>query len=157
MDATAPAAGGTPALPRARRWVARLAQRNNWPVLAALLTGLGLTFGLTFGLIHADRERSARTFQEDTVRLAARIETRMNVVASILAAGGGLIDASQHMGRADWHAFANALKLDRNFRGVKGIGFSERMPATLSLSEIESRVGAARDEPFIIRPATPRP
>ena len=157
VDATAAALGDAPALPRARRWVARPAVRNNWPVLATLLTGLGLTFGLTWGLIQADRERSARTFQEDTVRLAARIEARMNVLASILAAGGGLIDASQHVGRADWRAFANALKLDHNFRGVKGIGFSERMPAGLALSEIESRVGAARDEPFTIRPARPRP
>ncbi len=157
VDATAPAGGGTPAAPHARRWWSAAARWRNWPALATLSAGLVLTAGLTAGLIQADRARSARVFQEDSARLAARVEARMNVHASILAAGGGLFDASQHVGRADWHAFANALKLDRNFSGVKGIGFSERMPASLSLPEIESRVGAARDEPFTIRPARPRP
>ena len=144
-------------MPRARRWWSAATLRHGWPAPATLMAGLAITLGLTWWLIQTDRERSARVFQEDTVRLAARIEARMNEYASILAAGGGLFDASQHVGRAEWHAFANALKLDRNFAGVQGIGFSERMPATLSLPEIESRVGAARDEPFIIRPRTPRP
>jgi len=140
-----------------RRRGAAAALRHNWPVPATLAAGLALTFGLTWGLIHASRERSARVFQADVAHLAARVEARMTAYASILAAGGGLFDASQHVERAEWRAFANALKLDHSFTGVQGIGFSERMPAALSLKEIESRIGAARDEPFTIRPDTPRP
>ena len=131
--------------------------RRNWPVYATLFAGLALTAGLTAFMVHTDRARSARVFEEDLARLAARVEARLNVHASVLAAGAGLIDASQQVTRDQWHAFANALKPDRNFSSVKGIGYSERMPAALSLPEIESRVGAARGEPFFISPATPAP
>ena len=144
-------------MPRARRWWSGAALLRYWPACATLFAGLALTAGVTAFVTQTDRARSARVFEEDSARLAARVEAQLSMLASFLAAGAGLIDASQHVGRAEWHAFANALKLDRNFSSVKGIGFSERMPAGMPLPEVESRVGAARGEPFFIRPATPRP
>ncbi len=143
-------------MPEFRRWRTATALGRYWPACATLCAGLALTAGLTAFMVHTDRARSARVFEEEAARLAARVEAYMNMLASIMAAGAGLFDASQHVSRAEWHAFSNALKRDRNVSIVTGIGFSERMPPGLSLSEAESRVAAARGEPVFIRPATPR-
>jgi len=96
----------------------------NWPTLFLCL---GLTI-VAWHFISSNTQRQAEErfkFIADTVK--QRIDERMAVYESLLHAGQGLFSASQEVKRGQWHEFVEHLEIERNFPGVLGIGYAQRI------------------------------
>jgi PAS domain S-box-containing protein len=96
----------------------------NWPTLFLCL---GLTI-VAWHFISSNTQRQAEErfkFIADTVK--QRIDERMAVYESLLHAGQGLFSASQEVKRGQWHEFVEHLEIERNFPGVLGIGYAQRV------------------------------
>ncbi len=78
---------------------------------------------------------------EDT-RIA--IEKRLHVQERALLGGKGLFAASKSVERDEWKAYVDALKLEDNYPGMQGIGYSE----VIKPSDLTAHVRALRAQGF---------
>ncbi|MBF0158532.1 MAG: CHASE domain-containing protein [Magnetococcales bacterium] len=93
---------------------------TSWVVLAV---AMALTFAgwfLTDGLI---RHRAEERFYDHGEAIRQAIQKRMAEHQLILQGGVGLFAASDAVDRDEWRRYVTALKLDRHYQDVKGVGF----------------------------------
>lgn len=71
---------------------------------------------------HADLKEQAAIFE-------SRISTRMESFLTLLRGATGLYAASERVTTNEFHSFTTPLDLSRNYPGMLGIGFSQRIKA----------------------------
>src|SRR5215471_5521413 len=98
-------------------------------LLPYMILALGLAF--TFLVIvyfsklatAQDQSRFTNSVQEIDDRIRARIQTSI----ALLRAGTGLFAASDDVDPKEFESFVKQIELEKNYPGIQGIGFSERL------------------------------
>lgn len=98
-------------------------------------------------------ENSARTrFEARASQIRDAITGRAQDYEQVLRGAAGLFAASGIVGQEEWRAYYESLKLDLNYPGIQGIGFSayvrhEELPAFLTRMRGEGNTGYTVDPP----------
>ena len=95
-------------------------------VLVALL-GIAVSLGLLWRVTASLREEARLNLNVESDRIAADIQSRMNVYSAILSSAAGLFHASDEVSREDWYDYVSALDIARNYAGVQTLSYSERV------------------------------
>ena len=134
----------TPAAPPRRRVVAMVA--------ATLAVGLGLTALFVVNLRRTQQRQTTVLFERLADRLTAEFTRRVNQPVYGLRAARGVFAAGKSVGRQEFRSFVDALDLPKDFPGVLGVGFLERVArADLANFTAQERADAAPD--FSVRTA----
>lgn len=94
---------------------------------------------------NTSRENQLRTYFEYRARdVKNRIEQRITSYEQILRSASGVFNASANVNRAEFSSFFHSLRLDKNYPGFQGLGFSVIIPA----EKIKKHVSSVRREGF---------
>ena len=97
------------------------------PVIVLLICWI-----ITFFIWNAENtssENKLRTYFEYRARdVKVRIEQRITSYEQILRSASGLFNASTNINRTEFHTFFNSLRLDKNYQGFQGLGFTVIIP-----------------------------
>ena len=124
--------------------------------LGILLTSLLLTVSLWLMFDNSLKARSQALYDDKTNDISRRIVRRMHDHEQILRGAAGLFSVSADVSRSDWHNYVSALRLDENYPGILGVGYSK----WLTPDEKDAHIKKIRSEGFPeydIRPAGERP
>ncbi len=94
-------------------------------------------------------------FETAVRRTTGDIQRRLDAHVALLRAGAGLFASQDEVTRAEFQAFVGRLDLPNSYPGVRGIGFSRRVPA----AELEAVAAGMRQEgfdDFAVKPAGAR-
>lgn len=120
-----------------------------------LLITLTLT-ALAWHLVNKGVEATAQAdFKNHVDRTHDAVQQRMLAYEQVLRGGIALFNASDAVSRQAWRDYVGSLKIDKNFPGIQGIGFSQR----IAPSELDSHIQAIRAEgfpEFTVKPAGQR-
>ncbi|MBA4135994.1 MAG: hypothetical protein C0518_01605 [Opitutus sp.] len=99
--------------------------------------------------------RTAGDVLEHAMVFEAQLGTRMESFLTLLRGAAGLFAASEHVEKAEFEAYTSPLDLARNYLGMQGVGFTQRIRAgeVRSIEDYMRRNGVAD---FRVWPATPR-
>jgi signal transduction histidine kinase/CHASE1-domain containing sensor protein len=98
--------------------------------------------------VAGDRER----FEVAVDRLQDSIQDRVDMYVAMLRAGAAMLTATDLHTPAQFHVFADHLKLQRRYPGVQGIGYSERFAAA-DLSRVIAERRQLGDAAFHVWPS----
>ncbi len=90
-----------------------------------------LAFGIAFSIFayqytdESVKEKEQLRFEAATKQAVMLVQNRMDAYRQILYAGAALFDSSASVERDEWRSFIKTLKIDQNFPGIQGVGFSE--------------------------------
>ncbi|MEQ1659422.1 MAG: CHASE domain-containing protein, partial [Hylemonella sp.] len=126
--------------------------RAPWLVLGACLILLLLAnHALYLNLKHKNQEQ----FQLHVDDMHDAISQRLRRHEQILLGAAGFFDASNAVSRAEWKTYVERLRLEVNYPGIQGVGYSQ----IIQPSELAAHVRAVRAEGFpayVVRPPGPR-
>lgn len=116
------------------------------PTIAWLTLLISLTLTtLAWHLVNKGVEATAQAdFKNYVDRTHDAVKQRMLAYEQVLRGGIALFNASDSVTRQDWHAYVSSLKIDKNFPGIQGVGFSRR----IAPSELDDHIQAIRAEGF---------
>lgn len=77
---------------------------------------------------HYFQEKISERFISKTNFILDKIENRKEIYRQLLYAGLGLYESSTFVSREEWHTFIKTLHVDKNYPGMKGIGYSILIP-----------------------------
>ena len=129
--------------------------------MPASISGIALAIGLliTWWLWHNETQNITAMFQtkfDSRVNEFERLTTnRIHDYEQVLLGMRGLFAASKEVGRGEFHDYADALNMAKNFPGANGLCFSLIVPAVKK----DRHIAAIRNSGFSsysIRPNTPR-
>lgn len=83
------------------------------------------------------------------------IHKRMLKYETLLQSGIGFFHGSEHVTQKEWHDFVEALNINKNYRGIQGIGFS-KMITPSEVAQLEEEMRNSGFDSFSIRPAGKR-
>ena len=111
-----------------------------------LISGLVLTFLFYQNEIRW-HELNQRIFYKDHLdRIQQNILYRLQTYVDEQIAAGAFISSSEVVKRDEWRDFVNALKLDRNYPGINGLGYAVPVKKTDSLAFVlENRHNNSRN------------
>lgn len=92
-----------------------------------LLLAIGIMISLS-AYLHLNEnfeERERLRFLTVTKQVTLLVKNRMDAYRQTLYAGAGLFNASNEGTRAEWRTFVKSLKIEENFPGIQGLGYSE--------------------------------
>lgn len=89
-------------------------------VVGLLTSFLGFWYSLS---LSAEKERLR--FEAVAKQTVLLVQNRMDAYRQILYDGAGLFDSFDDVNRAEWAAFVKSMKVNKNFPGIQGIGYSE--------------------------------
>lgn len=125
-----------------------------WPTVV-FLVGLALTTLLGYFAWQGNHARDLGRFENSVQRSDRAIQTRLDIYIGLLRAGAGFFAASTFVDPKEFRAFAERIDTTRNYPGVQGIGFAERVrhgEKTDYLTRMRAQLGAD----FEIMPAEAR-
>lgn len=109
---------------------------------------LATSLFVTYQLWKDAKLSAAQTIQTDFDFLVResnrRIEQRMQTYQQVLRGAVGFFAASDDVTREDFRVYVNRLRLDENYPGIEGIGFSVLVPP----EKKEEHIAAIRDKGF---------
>ena len=109
---------------------------------------LAISFFVTYQLWKDARLSAEQTLQTDFDFLVResnrRIEQRMQAYQQVLRGAVGLFTASDNVTRKEFRIYVDRLRLDENYPGIEGIGFSVLIPPERK----EQHIAAVRAERF---------
>jgi PAS domain S-box-containing protein len=126
-------------------------------VLPYLILALGSSFtflvSFYFSKLSAaqDQSRFTKSVQEIDDRIRARLQTSI----ALLRAGTGLFAASDFVDKDEFGHFVQQIELQKNYPGIQGIGFSQRLRSEDKTALVE-RMKHDGFPDFKIWPDTPR-
>ena len=116
--------------------------------LIVLLAATLAAWGVTGQLIHDHNLAVFDALADDS---EAALVRRMETYRQILDGGAAVVDADDHLTRADWLHYMRIIRLDR-LSGLKGIGFIEPVENGTEAAFVQ-RSMAAGLPPFAVHPA----
>lgn len=111
---------------------------------STLLFGIALSIAAFWYVSKNVQEKEQLRFEAVTKQVTTLVKERMDAYRETLYAGVGLYDSSDNVERHEWHDFIKALKIDENFPGLQGLGFSE----VIRPEEKEKHTARMRGEGF---------
>lgn len=137
----------------------RQGEPRRWRVAVTTLLAaacVALACWVVWHELSARHEREvAAHFASESGEIALRIEERFRAYRAVLRSGRGLFALSGAVDRQAWHEFVESLRLDEDFPGIQGFGFT----AWIQPEALESYVAKMRDaghENFEVWPRGPR-
>lgn len=112
--------------------------------LLVLATSLFVTYQLWKDARYSAEQALQNDFDFMVRESNRRIEQRMQAYEQVLRGAVGLFAASKNVSRHEFRVYVDKLKLDANYPGVQGIGFSLLIPP----EQREKHIAAVRDEGF---------
>ncbi|WP_395059902.1 CHASE domain-containing protein [Polaromonas sp.] len=113
---------------------------------AIFFAGLVLSLALGFGLQRALHEDTNLRFERQVELIESDIRRRIDQTVYGLRGAAGVYAASKRVGRADFRAYVASRDLPREFPGVRGFGFVQRvMREELARFEAAERLDDAPD------------
>lgn len=135
--------------------VLRVSQGEAWAMsmLPYAVLALSLTLTLVFWQLY---DRSLRTraeliYKERTEEIRFRILKTLHENEQVLRGAAGLFNASDDVTRDDWRHYFSALRLEENYPGILGMGFSQWIPPEKKAAHIRA-VRAQGFPHYTIRP-----
>ncbi|MDI1227722.1 MAG: CHASE domain-containing protein [bacterium] len=110
--------------------------------LASLIIPLVVTLVAWKQLTYHTVDKARTQFQNTVLENERAFDYRLLSFEQTLLSGVGLFAGSVNITRAEWRAFANALKVHERFPGVRGIGFI----AHVAPEDVEGFVAATRTD-----------
>jgi len=130
-------------------------RRSNFLPFLILALGLCFTFLVSFYFSQmADLQDQAR-FRNSVQEINDKIKARVQTSIALLRAGTGLFAASDEVSAAEFDQFVEQIELNKNYKGIQGIGFSSRFTAAEKDSIVAS-VKRAGYPDFKVWPEDPR-
>jgi len=90
-----------------------------------LVLGISISILLYLQTNKNIKEKEQLRFDSITKQATMLVQNRMDAYRQVLYAGVGLFDSSVSVERDEWRSFIKALKVDKNFPGIQGLGYSE--------------------------------
>jgi PAS domain S-box-containing protein len=112
-----------------------------WVVLILSFVLTALAWHISDRAIRANAEQRFRFQTED---IASAITKRLLAYETALRGGSGLFNASDQVDRREWHTYVSDLKLQQNFPGIQGLGFS----LMVAPSDRDKHIAAIRADGF---------
>lgn len=114
-------------------WTLRAMIRRHRAATMATVAFVGLAIGSMWVASVASTEtlkiRNER-FQVAITEAKFAIQQRLLVYEQVLRGGVGLFAATDNnVTREEWRAYVDSLAIDKNLPGIRGVGFSKRIPA----------------------------
>ena len=98
-------------------------------IVLVLLTCWIITY-LIWNFVNINAQNELRSYLGFRARdVNERIEQRLANYEQVLRSVRGLFNVSDHVNRAEFHAFFNSLKLEKSYPGIQGVGFSLIIPS----------------------------
>lgn len=113
-----------------------------WPIAVVVAVGLALTAALHVAMQQEVHEDARERFERHVQRLEAGVQRRIALATYGLKGLRGAYVATGRLDGAEFRAFVASRDLDREFPGVRGFGFIERV----FRPEVPGYVEAARRE-----------
>jgi two-component sensor histidine kinase len=135
-----------------------LRKRSPLGVLAAsglLVLGLVLTAAVSLHNKSMIDLAARREFEFTCNEVQINIAERLKGNAQILRSGVAFFNASEQVSRNEWHEFTHSLKLELDYPGIQGVGFS----VLIQPGNLERHIEEIRSEGFpaySVRPAGER-
>jgi signal transduction histidine kinase/ActR/RegA family two-component response regulator len=131
-----------------------------WIPLAVLLVALLIALIASIYVLHST-ELEARLKWQKAVQTSIRevqadIASRINGYVTLLRGEGGFLSAEGIVSRNRFHTYAERLELERNYPGLGGLGFIQRVAAQ-DLRRTEAAIQQQGMSDFHIWPAGDRP
>ena len=89
-----------------------------------LAVSIILTLGITYIFYQSALGKDQIRFNTNVNRIQNTIEERISLYIVLLKSGRGFIKANEDIKRRDFANFVGSLELDKNYKGVEGIGYS---------------------------------
>lgn len=89
-----------------------------------LTVSILLTLGITYIYYRSALGKDQIRFNTNVSRIQNTIESRIGLYIVLLKSGRGFIEANEDLTRRDFANFVDSLELDKNYKGVQGIGYS---------------------------------
>lgn len=124
---------------------------NAYTAWIVLLFGLVVTGVAWYGLNGFVNENAKLRFETRTIEISKAIRARMAEYEQVLWGGIGLFRASREVDRKEFKIYVDALRLQQNWPGIQGIGFSVPLTPEQKMDHILS-VRAEGFPTFTIRP-----
>ena len=142
---------------RAGRLLTRLIGRASSRTVSTVVLAVGIILSLAVwqATTSAQRESALTRFNSEVDRENLTLQRRLIGLEQILRGGAGLFDINNGVTRSQWATYVASLRLEDNYTGVLGVGFSLRIPSD-HRQAFEERIRAEGFPEFAIRPATPR-
>lgn len=123
-----------------------------WLTLMIMLTLTAVAWHLVNKGVQATAQADFNAYVE---RAQEAVQQRMLAYEQVLRGGIGLFNASDRVTRKDWYEYVDSLKIDKNFPGIQGIGFSRRIPPETLAAHIRE-IRAEGFPEFAVKPAGQR-
>lgn len=124
-------------------------------VAALMLAALTATY-FAWHLVRQNAENIANErFQARVLQINAAVQERMRAYEQVLRGGVGLFAASNRISRQEWHDYVASLRLNENYPGIQGLGFSK----LILPSALDAHVAQIRREGYVdyaVKPAGAR-
>lgn len=118
---------------------------KNWLSLTVVLLTTVLATVLIASILNLFLVNQARTdFEVEIDGVAHHIEERVGDYVNVLEAARGLYSASDDVSRKEWNTYVNALKIEENYSGIQGIGYS----VFVKPEDLEQHIKEIRAEGF---------
>ena len=108
-----------------------------------------------FAIERGERRREQAVLSETAQVIASSLDQRVNTSGSYLVAGASLIGTLDRVPANLFRRFATELRLDADYRGSVGIGWSPIVPRG-QIREFEAMVTSETGEAFAIAPLPDR-
>ena len=137
---------------RFRRWL--IYYPRAVPVIIFLLI-TAITALSVFAIERGERQREKAVLGETTQVIASSLDRRVNTSGSYLIAGAALISTLDRVPANLFRRFATELRLDADYRGSVGIGWSPIVPRG-QIDAFERMVSSETGQNFEIEPRPSR-
>jgi signal transduction histidine kinase/CHASE1-domain containing sensor protein/ActR/RegA family two-component response regulator len=97
-----------------------------------LIIGLGFTLLVYYYFSKLTLEQDKINFDRAVQQIQDQVRLRTETSITLLRAGTGLFAASDSVEAHEFEEFVQQIELDKNYKGVQGIGFSRRFTASES-------------------------
>jgi signal transduction histidine kinase len=119
-------------------------------------TSLLITALATWAAAATVRGRLEARFDSEVQSTRDRLDSRLDTYVALLRATAAFVAASDHVSGADFHEYADRLRVRERYPGIQGIGLSRRVPAS-ELRALERERSAEGDSAFHVWPESARP
>lgn len=100
-------------------------------------------------------ERTQDRFDYRVESVRGNMIKRLKEYEQVLLGGLGLFMASDEVNREEWRTYVSSLKIQENFPGIQGVGFTKVLQES-EIKSFESKIRREGFPDFKVRPAGPR-
>jgi signal transduction histidine kinase len=118
-------------------------------------TSLLITALATWAAAATVRGRLEARFDSEVQSTRDRLDSRLDTYVALLRATAAFVAASDHVSGADFHQYADRLRVRERYPGIQGIGLSLRVRPS-ELRALEREKSAEGDSAFHVWPEFPR-